>query len=136
MPQPILRNAQLEKLRQVSNQNLNAATLDITWPIEDGPDGMERRLDALCAEALQPQLTTAPPSSSCRTATSGRNGWRCRCRWPWLLSITTSRARRTRLRTGLVIESGEPRDIHHMAVARLIGYGAGMYLMFESLEEL
>ena len=43
----------------------------------------------------------------------------------------------TRLRTGLVIESGEPRDIHHMAT--LIGYGASAinpYLMFESLEEL
>jgi glutamate synthase domain-containing protein 2/glutamate synthase domain-containing protein 3 len=43
----------------------------------------------------------------------------------------------TRLRTGLVIESGEPRDIHHMAT--LIGYGASAinpYLMFESLDEL
>ncbi|MGH2926904.1 MAG: glutamate synthase-related protein, partial [Solirubrobacteraceae bacterium] len=43
----------------------------------------------------------------------------------------------TRLRTGLVIESGEPRDIHHMAT--LIGYGAAAinpYLMFESLDEL
>ena len=43
----------------------------------------------------------------------------------------------TRLRTGLVIESGEPRDIHHMAT--LIGYGAAAinpYVMFESLDEL
>src|ERR1700726_4085501 len=42
-----------------------------------------------------------------------------------------------RLRTGLVIESGEPRDIHHMAT--LIGYGAAAinpYVMFESLDEL
>src|ERR1019366_4523533 len=40
----------------------------------------------------------------------------------------------TRLRTGLVIESGEPRDIHHMAT--LIGYGASAinpYLMFEAV---
>ena len=45
--------------------------------------------------------------------------------------------RGTRLRTGLVIESGEPRDIHHMAT--LIGYGAAAinpYVMFESLDEL
>src|ERR1700733_6577667 len=43
----------------------------------------------------------------------------------------------TRLRTGLVIESGEPREIHHMAT--LIGFGAAAinpYLMFESLDEL
>ena len=40
-------------------------------------------------------------------------------------------------RSGLVIESGEPREIHHLAT--LIGYGAAAinpYLMFESLDEL
>ena len=38
------------------------------------------------------------------------------------------------LRTGLIVESGEPREVHH--VACLLGYGAGAvnpYLMFESL---
>jgi len=45
--------------------------------------------------------------------------------------------RGTRTRTGLVIESGEPRDIHHMAT--LIGYGAAAinpYVMFDSLDDL
>ena len=51
MDQPILRNHELEKLRQVSHEIFDAATLDITWPIEDGPDGMERGLEALCEEA-------------------------------------------------------------------------------------
>ena len=51
MNQPILRNHELEKLRQVSHDVFDAATLDITWPIEDGPDGMEVRLYDLCAEA-------------------------------------------------------------------------------------
>ena len=43
----------------------------------------------------------------------------------------------TRLQTGLVLESGEPREVHHFAT--LIGYGASAinpYLMFESLGEL
>ena len=43
----------------------------------------------------------------------------------------------TRLQTGLVLESGEPREVHHFAT--LIGYGASAinpYLMFESLETL
>ena len=43
----------------------------------------------------------------------------------------------TRLQTGLVLESGEPREVHHFAT--LIGYGASAinpYLMFESLEQL
>src|SRR5436305_8238383 len=44
MDQPILRNHELEKLRQVSHDVFDAATIDITWPIEQGPDGMEPRL--------------------------------------------------------------------------------------------
>ena len=43
----------------------------------------------------------------------------------------------TRLQAGLVLESGEPREVHHFAT--LIGYGASAinpYLMFESLAEL
>src|SRR5206468_7787676 len=43
----------------------------------------------------------------------------------------------TRLRAGLVLESGEPRDVHHFAT--LIGYGASAvnpYVMFESLDDL
>src|SRR6202011_6417434 len=51
MNQPILRNHQLEKHRQVSHDVFHAATLDITWPIEHGPDGMEIRLYDLCGEA-------------------------------------------------------------------------------------
>ena len=53
MDQPILRNHELEKLRQVSHDVFDAATLDITWPIERGADGMEERLDALCEEAAR-----------------------------------------------------------------------------------
>ena len=44
---------------------------------------------------------------------------------------------RTRLQAGLVVESGEPRSVHSVAV--LIGYGAAAvnpYLMLETLSEL
>ncbi|MDQ6806505.1 MAG: glutamate synthase subunit alpha, partial [Actinomycetota bacterium] len=51
LDQPILRNRELEKLRQVSHEIFHAATIDITWPIEQGPDGMEARLLAVCDEA-------------------------------------------------------------------------------------
>jgi hypothetical protein len=53
MNQPILRNHELEKLRQVSHEVFDAATIDITWPIEEGPDGMEARLAAVCDEAAR-----------------------------------------------------------------------------------
>jgi glutamate synthase (NADPH) large chain len=136
MPQPILRNHQLEKLRQVSHDVFDAATLDITWPIEDGPDGMQRRLAALCEEAYN-----QVDHGANILILSDRNLGAERVAMPSLLAVAAVHHHLvragTRLRTGLVIESGEPRDIHHMAT--LIGYGAAAinpYLMFESLDEL
>ena len=136
MDQPILRNAELEKLRQVSHDVFEAATLDITWPIEAGPDGMEIRLFDLCAEAAR-----YVDNGASILILSDRNLGPERVAMPSLLAVAAVHhhlvRRGTRLRTGLVIESGEPRDIHHMAT--LIGYGAAAinpYLMFESLDEL
>jgi glutamate synthase (NADPH) large chain len=136
MDQPILRNHELEKLRQVSHDVFDAATLDITWPIEQGPDGMEMRLYDLCAEAAR-----YVDNGANILILSDRNLGPERVAMPSLLAVAAVHhhlvRRGTRLRTGLVIESGEPRDIHHMAC--LIGYGAAAinpYLMFESLDEL
>ena len=134
--QPILRNHQLEKLRQVSHEIFEAATLDISWAIEEGPEGMQRRLDAVCREA-EDQVD----HGASILILSDRNLGPERVAIPSLLAVSAVHhhlvCAGTRLRTGLVIESGEPRDIHHMAT--LIGYGASAinpYLMFESLEEL
>ncbi len=136
MDQPILRNHELEKLRQVSHDVFDAATLDITWPIEQGPNGMELRLYDLCAEAAQ-----YVDNGANILILSDRNLGPERIAMPSLLAVAAVHhhlvRRGTRLRTGLVIESGEPRDIHHMAT--LIGYGAAAinpYVMFESLDEL
>ncbi len=134
--QPILRNGQLEKLRQVSHEIFDAATLDISWPVEEGPDGMEDRLAAVCSEADE-QIEHGANI----LILSDRNLGAERVAIPSLLAVAAVHHHLvragTRLRTGLVIESGEPRDIHHMAT--LIGYGASAinpYLMFESLDEL
>ncbi len=136
MDQPILRNHELEKLRQVSHDVFDAATLDITWPIEQGPDGMEARLEALCDESAR-----YVDHGANILILSDRNLGPERVAMPSLLAVAAVHhhlvRRGTRLRTGLVIESGEPREIHHMAT--LIGYGAAAinpYLMFESLDEL
>ncbi len=136
MQQPILRNHELEKLRQVSHEVFNAATIDITWPIEQGPDGMDLRIHALVEEAAN-----YVDNGANILILSDRNLGPERVAMPSLLAVAAVHhhlvRRGTRLRTGLVIESGEPRDIHHMAT--LIGYGAAAinpYVMFESLDEL
>jgi glutamate synthase domain-containing protein 2/glutamate synthase domain-containing protein 1/glutamate synthase domain-containing protein 3 len=136
MDQPILRNRELEKLRQVSHEIFHAATIDITWPIEQGPDGMEARLRAVCDEA-----ENYVENGANILILSDRNLGPERVAIPSLLAVAATHhhlvRHGTRLRTGLVLESGEPRDIHHMAT--LIGYGVAAinpYLMFESLDEL
>ena len=136
MKQPILRNHELEKLRQVSHDIFHAATIDLTWPVEQGPDGMERRLRAICDEA-----STWIERGANIVILSDRNLGAERVAIPSLLAVAAVHhhlvREGTRLRCGLVIETGEPREIHHMAT--LIGYGAAAinpYLMFESLDEL
>ena len=80
---------------------------------------------------------TASTSSSSPTATSAptaRRSRRCSLSRP---CTTTSSAQGTRLQAGLVVESGEPREVHHFAT--LIGYGAAAvnpYVMLETLDEL
>jgi glutamate synthase domain-containing protein 2/glutamate synthase domain-containing protein 1/glutamate synthase domain-containing protein 3 len=136
MRQPILRNHELEKLRQVSHDIFHAATIDLTWPIEQGVDGMERRLEVVCDEASQ-----WIDRGANILILSDRNLGPERVAIPSLLAVAGVHhhlvREGTRLRAGLVIETGEPREIHHMAT--LIGYGAAAinpYLMFESLDEL
>jgi glutamate synthase domain-containing protein 2/glutamate synthase domain-containing protein 1/glutamate synthase domain-containing protein 3 len=136
MDQPILRNNELEKLRQVSHDVFDAATVDITWPVEHGWQGIAPRLQLLCEEAER-----YVENGANILILSDRNLGAERVAMPSLLAVAAVHHHLvragTRLRTGLVIETGEPRDIHHMAT--LIGYGAAAinpYLMFESLDEL
>jgi len=136
MRQPILRNGELEKLRQVSHEVFRARTIDITWPIERGAEWMETRVGEICAEAEE-----AVGYGANILILSDRNLGPERVAVPSLLAVSAVHHHLvragTRLRAGLVIESGEPRAIHDMAT--LIGYGAAAinpYLMFESLDEL
>jgi glutamate synthase domain-containing protein 2/glutamate synthase domain-containing protein 1/glutamate synthase domain-containing protein 3 len=136
MSQPILRNSELEKLRQVSHEIFRAETIDITWPIDDGPKGMARAVERICAEA-----SYAIDRGANILILSDREVSKDRVPIPSLLAVSAVHndlvRAGTRLRAGLVIESGEPREVHHMAC--LIGYGASAinpYLMFESLWEL
>ncbi len=136
MKTPILRNHELEKLRQVDSEVFRARTLDVTWPVEDGPDGMAAALDRICAEA-----DAALAEGVNVLILSDRATGPERVPMPSLLAVGGVHhhlvREGTRLQAGLVLESGEPREVHHFAT--LIGYGASAinpYLMFESLGEL
>ncbi len=136
MKTPILRSGELERLRQVESAVFHASTLDITWPVAAGPDGLEAALTRICAEA-----DAALAGGTNILILSDRAVGPDRVAIPALMAVGCVHhhlvREGTRLQTGLVLESGEPREVHHFAT--LIGYGASAinpYLMFESLGEL
>src|SRR4051812_3590546 len=136
MSQPILRNWELETLRHVSHDVFNAHTIDITWPLADGVQGLEKRLAQICDEAHQ-----AIEEGTNILVLSDRRMNAERVPIPALLAVAATHHHLvragTRLRAGLVLESGEPREVHHMAT--LIGFGASAinpYLLFDSVDEL
>jgi glutamate synthase domain-containing protein 2/glutamate synthase domain-containing protein 1/glutamate synthase domain-containing protein 3 len=136
MDHPVLRSHELERLRQVSHQVFKAATLDTTWPIAEEAGGMEAALDRLCRQASE----KIAQESNVLILSDRRIG-PDRAAIPSLLAVAAVHhhlvREGTRLRTGLVCEAGDAREVHHIAC--LIGYGASAvnpYLMFESLGEL
>ncbi|MCL2770630.1 MAG: glutamate synthase-related protein, partial [Solirubrobacterales bacterium] len=136
LDQPILRNRELETLRHVSHEIFAARTIDITWPVADGPEAMARALDRICSEAHR-----AIEEGVNIIILSDRQVGPRRAPIPSLLAVSSVHhhlvREGTRLRAGIIIESGEPREVHHMAT--LIGYGASAvnpYLMFETLDRL
>jgi glutamate synthase (NADPH) large chain len=136
MSQPILRNSQLEKLRQVDHSVFEARTIDMTWPAEEGEAGMSRRIEEMCREASE--LVARGVNI---IILSDRNLGVERAAMPSLLAVGAVHhhlvREGTRLQIGLLVETGEAREIHH--IATLIGYGAAAvnpYLMFESLYAL
>jgi glutamate synthase (NADPH) large chain len=134
--QPILTNEDLEKIRSISKvkgAGFDARTLDATYPAEDGAAGMRTALDRLCSEAEQ-----AVNDDINIIILSDRRVGPDRVPIPALLATAGVHHHLIRkgLRTsvGIVVESGEPREVHHFCC--LAGYGAeaiNPYLAFETL---
>src|SRR4051795_7968550 len=134
--QPLLSNGELEKLRQVDHHIFEADTLDATFPASEGVAGLERAMQRLCEEASR-----LIASGDNILIISDRAAGRGRVPIPALLAVAGVHhhlvREGTRLQAGLVVESGEPREVHH--ICTLIGYGASAvnpYLAFETLHDL
>ncbi|HET7046336.1 MAG TPA: glutamate synthase large subunit, partial [Gaiellaceae bacterium] len=132
---PILLDAELERLRRVEGV-FKAHTLDTTWPAAEGPDGLEAAVARIAAEADEALAGGANILILSDRATCAE-----RAPIPSLLAVGSVHHHLvragTRLQAGLVVESGEARSVHSVAV--LVGYGAAAvnpYLMLETLAGL
>ncbi len=134
--QPILLNRELETLRHVSHEVFAARTINITWALETGPAGMAEAIERICREAQE-----AIDEHVNIIVLSDRLLGPRRVPIPSLLAVAAVHhhlvREGTRLRAGIILESGEPREVHHFAT--LIGYGASAinpYLMLETLDDM
>jgi glutamate synthase (NADPH/NADH) large chain len=136
--QPILTNEDLEKIRCIgfTEDKFDTKTLDFTYPAESGADGMGGALDRLCERA-----EAAVHGGYNIIILSDRMVGPDRIPIPALLATAAVHHHliRTGLRTsvGLVLESGEPREVHHFCC--LAGYGAeaiNPWLAFDTMLEM
>ncbi len=136
---PILTNEELEKLKQlgaVGFSGFKSITLSMLFPAAEGRRGLQDSLDQLCRRASQ-----AISSGYGILVLSDRGVTRDQAPIPALLAVSAIHhhliREGTRTQVGFVIESGEPREVHHFAL--LLGYGAAAinpYLAFESINDL
>ena len=135
--QPVLGFADMAKLRKIarySKGKFRSHTLDITYPVAWGGAGIEARLASLCAQAVD-----AIKQGHNILIVSDREAGRERVAIPALLATSAVHQhlveRGLRTSTGLVVETGSAREVHHFAL--LAGYGAEAvhpYLAMETLE--
>ena len=134
--QPILTNEDLERIREVEDLAISSITLPAVFNPADGGKGLEFAMDSLCHAAEAAIL-----GGHEIIILSDREAARDKAPIPALLAcagvhhhlIQTG----LRQRCGLVIESGEPREVHHFAT--LFGYGASAvnpYLAFATLRDM
>ena len=136
LDQPILLNRELETLREVDHEVYKARTIDMTWSVQKGAAGMAEAVARICRQAHE----AIEEGCNILILNDRLLGPR-RVPIPSLLAVAAIHhhlvIEGTRLRAGIIVESGEPREVHHFAT--LIGYGASAinpYLLLETLDEL
>ena len=137
--QPVLDFADMAKLRDIEKHTqgkFRSYTLDITYPLAWGHEGVEAKLASLCAEAVD-----AIKSGKNILIISDRGVNATQVAIPALLALSAIHQHLVleglRTTAGLVVETGTAREVHHFAV--LAGYGAEAvhpYLTMETLADI
>ncbi|MFM5923258.1 MAG: glutamate synthase large subunit, partial [Novosphingobium sp.] len=137
--QPILTNDEVAKIRSVEaalDGAFRTETIDITWDAASGAAGLEMAIKEMCWAATEAVL-----QDKNILILSDRAQGPERIPMPALLATAAVHhhlvRQGLRMQTGLVVETGEAREVHHFAV--LAGFGAeaiNPYVAFETLEEI
>jgi glutamate synthase (NADPH) large chain len=133
---PVITNEQLEKIRNIKEKSFRSVTLPICFDPMGGEKSLEFALTQLFEDSDR-----AIRAGKNILILSDRNIHERLAPIPSLLAVSGLHQhlvrRENRTRVSIVLESGEPREVHHMAL--LIGYGVSCvnpYLVFESIDRL
>ncbi|MDD5505594.1 MAG: glutamate synthase large subunit [Candidatus Omnitrophica bacterium] len=133
---PILANAELEKIRDISVNSFKAKTVYTFFDASSGKEGFVRALERICFEAEY-----AIEQGYSFIILSDRGSDKDNIALPALLATSAIHQflvkKTIRSQVALVVESAEPKEVHHFAL--LFGYGADCvnpYLAYEAVEYL
>ena len=136
LKQPILTNSDLEAIRGIAAGQLRSQTVSILYDIAGGTEALRAAL-----ERVRKESDEALANGVALLILSDRNASDKLAPIPALLAVSGVHQhlirQGTRTRCSIVLESGEPREVHHFAL--LYGYGAAAvnpYLAFETLADL
>lgn len=128
---PILGLRDTDILKRNTHRGWKTIVIDISFPHEEGANGYELALDRICAEAEEAAKTNAQ-----LIILTDRFASEDRCPMSSLIALGAVHQHlietRLRMRVGLIVETGEAREVHHLCV--LLGYGADAicpYLVYE-----
>jgi glutamate synthase (ferredoxin) len=139
LPTPVLLNVELEKIRALDgrpgSKDFRSITLPMLFSVRDGGAGLRKAIEDLrrrCSEAIAEGHNVLILSDRGHDAMDAPI--------PALLALASVQhhllREGSRTRVGLVLETGEPREVHHFCL--LIGYGASAinpYLAFETIHD-
>ncbi|WP_105902198.1 glutamate synthase large subunit [Vibrio gangliei] len=133
---PVLSNDELEKLRAIDNEHLQAKTLDIVFRATEEPGKLERALKRICQYAEDAVIDGYSIILLTDRATNSNHA-----AIPAMLAVGAVHhhliRKGLRAKCDIVIETGDARETHHFAT--LVGYGANAvnpYLVTETIVDL
>ena len=133
---PILTNPEMQQILALNEGTFRSKTLAATWPVAEGPEGLKKHLDRLCAEAQ-----AAVDGGASFIVLSDWTADAQNAPMPMLLATGAVHhhliRKELRGRASIICETAECRDVHHLAC--LLGYGAqavNPYTAFATIADL
>ena len=133
---PIITNRELDLLKNLRYRGFSTEVIPMVFDVSKGPQGLEEAL-----ESLSRQADEVVDKGDSYIILSDRDIDKDHAPIPSLLAVAAINQHlvenKKRLLTGIIVESGEPREVEHIAL--LFAYGANLvnpYLLYAEIEEL